>query len=883
MRLLRGYALILVFWLLAAAAAVGVTLHGQGQERDRLFERFQSRTITGASFVSAYVDDIFKAERRLADQLAADSWQTSEFASTSGLLGFPVGVLLDREGRAVAVAPDAPDVVGKELASRYPHLSSALAGRSMVSDVVPSAAEGEPIVAFALPLSSGPYGVLSLGFSPSVGPLKAFLERNPIAGTRGYILDSKGTTIVSSGDGVGDGTVEPARVSSALDRPTVFDGRLVSATRVSGTNWTYLLDGPVAAILTPMTSDDGSQWALLATLALLVLGAALVARRALLSRGHARADKAQADHRLRLTVQHAPIGMAMVDLDDQLVEPNAHLCEMLGYSDQELAAMTFDQVTHVDDLEISTPFTSRLTAGEISSYELERRFVRRDGTVLLGRLSVSLVRSEEGEPLYFVVQIEDVTEFRAAQAELEHRALYDPLTELANRNLLMDRLADALATSGSQSLVGIGFCDVDHFKEINDTRGHHAGDRVLQEVARRLRGAVRAGDTVARMGGDEFILLLTDVESSAEAERVMERASRAVTQPLEIDGETLVVAISRGLALGDSEVSAESMLRNADAALYAAKKGGRGGCVVHHSLLDGASGDTVEDRAPDHELVVQGGTRTRTSTDYAPMEILIREVLEKDAIHLAYQPVFNLSTGLVVGAEALLRITDQSGRPVPPLQVIPAAEGSGQIIEIGRRVLRLAAQQSAKWREEHGVLLPVAVNVSAAQLGLPGFPAHVLDAVEEAGVPPEALVIELTESVLLRTGSGGMKQLSDLCDAGIELAIDDFGTGYASLSLLHELPAATLKIDQSFISGIPGDRRAVAIVAGVIELARSLGMACIAEGIESEAQRDYLAQRGVLGQGYLLGRPDDDAMVSRILAREAMGKVRDGREAHSAL
>ena len=253
------------------------------------------------------------------------------------------------------------------------------------------------------------------------------------------------------------------------------------------------------------------------------------------------------------------------------------------------------------------------------------------------------------------------------------------------------------------------------------------------------------------------------------------------------------------------------------------------------------------------------------------LEELIREALEKDAINVAYQPVFDLSTGMIVGAEALLRLTDRAGRPVPPLQVIPAAEASGQIVEIGRRVLQLAAEQSARWREDHGVLLPIAVNVSAVQLNLPGFHAQVLDAVERAGVPPEALVIELTESVMLRTGSGGVQQLSELRDAGIELAIDDFGTGYASLSLLHQLPAATLKIDRSFISGIPDDPRAVAIVAGVIELARSLGMSCIAEGIENAVQRDYLVERGVLGQGFLLGRPDADAEISRILARDGMG------------
>jgi EAL domain-containing protein (putative c-di-GMP-specific phosphodiesterase class I) len=385
------------------------------------------------------------------------------------------------------------------------------------------------------------------------------------------------------------------------------------------------------------------------------------------------------------------------------------------------------------------------------------------------------------------------------------------------------------------------------------------------------------------MGGDEFILLLTDVDSVLDAEGVMDRASRAIAQPIMVDGVILKVGLSRGLALSRSGVSADILLRNADAALYAAKKNGRGGCVVYHALLEGASDHMEEALAPVPDDLSPIEVETPMPFyERSRLEELIREALEQDAIKVAYQPVFDLSTGKVVGAEALLRLTDTAGRPVPPLQVIPAAEASGQIVEIGRRVLQLAAEQSARWRAEHGVLLPVAVNVSAAQLNLPGFPAQVLEAVERAGVPPEALVIELTESVMLRTGSGGVQQLSDLRDAGIELAIDDFGTGYASLSLLHELPAATLKIDQSFISGIPHDHRAVAIVAGVIELARSLDMSCIAEGIETETQRAYLVERGVLGQGFLLGRPDDDAVISRILAQDGMGDPWGRRTAHGA-
>jgi len=252
------------------------------------------------------------------------------------------------------------------------------------------------------------------------------------------------------------------------------------------------------------------------------------------------------------------------------------------------------------------------------------------------------------------------------------------------------------------------------------------------------------------------------------------------------------------------------------------------------------------------------------------MEQAIGSALENDRIRVEYHPIFDLASGLLVGAEALLRMTDAAGRPVAPAEVIPAAEASGQIVEIGRRVLRIAARQSAQWRAQHGAILPIAVNVSAVQLSRSGFVRDVLDAVEAAGVPPRALSIELTESLLLGTGSGGIAQLRDLRDAGVELAIDDFGTGYASLSMLYELPASTLKIDQTFVAGIPDDRRAMAIVAGVIALAKNFEMTCIAEGVESEAQREYLAERGVLGQGYLLGRPADGATMGRMIDQIGM-------------
>jgi len=541
--------------------------------------------------------------------------------------------------------------------------------------------------------------------------------------------------------------------------------------------------------------------------------------------------------------------MTMVDLDHRFVDPNPRLCSMLGYTAEELAAMTFEQVSHEDELDLDLTHVERLVAGDIDSYEIEKRYLRRDGSVLWGRLAVSLVRDADGEPRYFVSQIQDISEFRAAQDELEQRALYDTLTGVANRNLLMDRLTAALLGSSErpQAPVAVGFCDLDDFKQINDTYGHAVGDLVLSEVAQRLHDTVRGNDTVARMGSDEFVILFPDVESPEEATLVFDRARRAVAQPMVIDGHTLTVLMSGGLALGHAGDRPGSLLQNADIAMYAAKERGGGRAVTYHAALRGERG------AP-----VPVGL-------YDGMQSVIRDALEHDRIELAYQPVFDLSTGFMVSAEALLRVTDADGRQIPPRDVIPAAEASGLIIDVGRRVLQLAADQSARWRDRRGVVLPIAVNVSAVQLAQPGFPDELFEFIRRAGAAPGSLSLELTESVLVEAGFGGMERLLGLCNAGVELAIDDFGTGYASLSYLHDLPATTVKIDQSFVAGIPDDERAVAIVNGVIALADNFGMRCIAEGIETEAQRAYLAGRGVLGQGYLLGRPGRPDIIGDII------------------
>jgi diguanylate cyclase (GGDEF)-like protein/PAS domain S-box-containing protein len=435
-------------------------------------------------------------------------------------------------------------------------------------------------------MASERFAVVSGAFDLANSPLAAFLERQPIAGTHGVLLDSRGEVVVSA-DGESDlAQAQVARLRESPGEPIVTKDRVVVGAPVRGTSWTYVLDVPRATLLAPASANNPSEWLLLVAIGIIAIGGLAVTQRATAARGRALLETARVDRRLRLTVENAPVGMALVDLEHRFVEPNRRLCEMLGYSAEELTALTFEDVTLPEDVALGVDRLQLLVEGKIENVELEKRYVRSDGSLLWGRLSVSMVRDEEGAPAYFVKQVEDVTEVRKARAELQQRALYDPLTGLANRSLLMDRLTVALSSGDRyQSNVGIGFCDVDHFKNINDTRGHHVGDEVLKVVASRLLQSVRPDDTVARLGGDEFVVLLRDVTSPSEAMAVMDRASRSIKEPIVVDGVVVRTSLSGGLAFASPGSEPDVLLRDADAALYVAKKAGRGRIEVHERVL----------------------------------------------------------------------------------------------------------------------------------------------------------------------------------------------------------------------------------------------------------------------------------------------------------
>lgn len=826
MALVRKLTLVGGVWLACVIVAVLVLAAGNARQRQHTYDRFDDRADGGAGFVTAYVDDVFDVEERLAPQLTAAPSSVREIGNTTGLLGFVSAELLDRRGRIIAVAPAAPSLVGDDITDQYPYLRFALGARA-VSDVVPSVVRREPVVAFATPLFGARYGVLSVGLSPQYSPLQAAIDRESADGTRSYIIDSTGAAVVSSGKDAESG-LRGLDWRAALKGAVVRDGHLVAAAPIDGTPWTYVMDAPVAAVVAPVTSGESGEWALLAGLALLSLVGVSMATWAITSRGQARNEQAEANERFRLTVEHAPVGMTMVGLDHRFVEPNARLCTMLGYSDTELKAMTFNDVTHPEDLHLDLALLEQLIKGETEYYELEKRYVRSDGTLLWGRITVSTVRGPAGAALYFVSQVEDVTEIRAAQEKLEYRALYDTLTGLANRGLLVDRLTHALLPSRKPSTIALAFCDLDFFKKVNDSYGHHSGDEVLKVVASRLLAVVRSGDTVARMGGDEFVLLLTDAGTLEDAQLVMDRARLAVEQPIEVDGTSFRVGLSCGLALAEGGESAETLLRHSDSALYAAKHGGRGRSEIYNASF---RRHTAMHRALEEEL---------------------RAAICADELELHYQPVVDLTNHRTVAHEALVRWRHPEHGLLLPGSFIEIAEESDRIIDIGAIVIEKACQfiaqhPDADWQ--------VFVNVSPRHLGR-GLPEVVSRALTANGVPGRRLGIEITENGVLHATGSSLHEMNELRDLGIDIYMDDFGTGYSALSSLMSTPITGIKLDQSFTADLGTSSAANRIASTVASLAESLSLRGVAEGIETKEQAELALTCGwKYGQGYYFAFP----------------------------
>ena len=426
------------------------------------------------------------------------------------------------------------------------------------------------------------------------------------------------------------------------------------------------------------------------------------------------------------------------------------------------------------------------------------------------------------------------TERKRAEQHLAHLAHYDQLTGLANQVTFRDQLSQALARASRQNtLLAVMFLDLDRFKTVNDGLGHDVGDSLLQEIGKRLQAAVREYDTIARLGGDEFAVLVPDINDKAIPTRLAQRILGGLTAPITLKGSEVVVTCSIGVALfPDAGESSEDLLRSADIAMYAAKEAGRDNFQI---------------------FAVEDGQR---ALPRLRLERDLRQAVQRNEFVLHYQPQVDLRTNCVVGLEALLRWQRPDGSLVAPAQFVPSLEETGLIVDVGKWVIWTACMQLREWRETSRPNLRIAVNLSARQFEQDGLIDAVQGAIQEAGVLPGSIELEITESLLMRCTEKSNKSLSRLKDIGVRTAIDDFGTRYSSLAYLHRFSVDTLEIDRSFVQAIAQGKDGAFIASAIVGLGHKLGLEVIAEGVETQEQLAFLREDGCdVIQGYLVGRP----------------------------
>jgi diguanylate cyclase (GGDEF)-like protein/PAS domain S-box-containing protein len=553
-----------------------------------------------------------------------------------------------------------------------------------------------------------------------------------------------------------------------------------------------------------------------------------------------------AETRFEIGFEQAGIGATIVDLEGVPIRVNPAACSLLGRPETLLVGRPWTEYTHPNDVPLWPTVQARVAAGH-DTYADERRYVRPDGTLVWASTHVTLVRDKSGEPQYFLTQLQDITGRKQMEQELVHQALHDSLTGLPNRALLTDRLVQGLAGSrrrGSQ--LGVMLLDVDHFKVINDSMGHNCGDDLLRHSADRIARVIRPGDTVARFGGDEFVVVCDDV-SVLETEQIAKRVLEALSQPCFIGTQELSVTASLGIAVADEDATPESLLRDSDAAMYLAKARGRGRIEVFTE-----------------ELRAKAERRQATATE-------LRHALEREEFTVHYQPIVDLTTGALVSAETLLRWEHPDRGLVSPAEFVPLAEETGLIVPIGAWVLEQACQQLVRWNEPS---MSVAVNLSVRQMIAPDIASLVEDVLMRTGARPENLCLELTESVFMEDVDYFGKTLASLKTLGVRLAIDDFGTGYSSLSYLKRFPVDAVKVDRAFVDGLGTDPHYSALVAAIVAMADALGLEVTAEGVENQDQLAMLKRLQCRrAQGFYLARPMPADAISRLVAESHRWQV----------
>ena len=561
-----------------------------------------------------------------------------------------------------------------------------------------------------------------------------------------------------------------------------------------------------------------------------------------------RALKESEEH-FRNAFDHAA-GMALVNTDGHWLQVNDSLCEMLGYTEPELLSGTFRSITHPDDLGAALVSVHQLLAGEVSSFQIEKRYLHKHGHPVWVLLSASLIRDEKGHPRHLIFQIQNVSDRKQAEDQIRHAAFHDALTGLPNRTLLADRMSMAIERSRRtpEYKYSALFIDLDRFKIVNDSLGHDMGDKLLVDLSQRLVSCVRPVDTVARLGGDEFAVLLDGITSPSDATDVAARIQASLMQPFDLEGQPFVTTASIGIAhSSDVYERPEDILRDADTSMYRAKANGK----ARYEVFDLAM----------HTRAIEA----------LKLENELRLAIEKGEIIPHYQPLVELETGRIIGFEALARWQHPTRGAISPADFIPLAEETGLIAQLDVAILREACRQVSDWQRKYPkqLELTLSVNLSGRQFRKISLIEETKAIIAETGIEPSCLRLEITESIMMDNAPQTVEMLRQLKTLGIKLSIDDFGTGYSSLSYLHRFPFDVLKIDRSFVTRMTNDRDCRAIVKTVVTLALELGKKVVAEGVETEAHRQHLTELGChYGQGYLFAKPLPANDAQELLAKD---------------
>lgn len=525
--------------------------------------------------------------------------------------------------------------------------------------------------------------------------------------------------------------------------------------------------------------------------------------------------------------------------------------KMTGWSSENAIGRPLSEVFRIVDgttrQEAPDPAQLAIRENRTVGLAADSILLRRDGIESAIEDSAAPIHNRDGEVAGAVIVFHDVSESRAMALKMAHLAQHDFLTGLPNRMLLTERLSRAIGRARRHSKrVALMFIDLDYFKHINDSLGHTVGDLLLQVVAERLKLCIRDTDTVCRQGGDEFVVLLTEIEQTLDAAPVADKLLAAFAEPCLIGGHELHVSLSIGIAIyPDDGQDADEVMKNADTAMYHAKAKGRNNYQFFTTEMN--------TRAV-QRLFIEGN---------------LRRALKQDEFQLYYQPKIDLSSGLMIGSEALIRWQDPEHGLVYPNQFVPIAEESGLIVPIGRWVLREACRQVCAWQDSGLLAVPVSVNISAVEFRHKNFLEGVATILSETGMLPGYLELELTESILMQDAESSASVLESLKAMGMQLAIDDFGTGYSSLSYLKRFPINTLKIDQSFVQDIDIDVDDASIVSAMIGMGKSLKQRVIAEGVETASQLAFLRKLHCdEGQGFLFGHPLPADEFERLLVKE---------------